>query len=109
LLVPLLPIILRKGPWFRLDDIYSKYYAPKKKSASFEQLAQEPPQEQEEPATKEPANSSKKHFFRPHMTDNQAKRKSSDSSIDELLQRHVDACLNSYDMVTGVSHWSSVG
>jgi hypothetical protein len=80
-------LFYRKGPWFRLDDIYSKYYAPKEKSSSFEQLAQE----QEEPATKEPPNASKKHFFRPHVTANQAKRKSSDSSIDpELLQQHIE-------------------
>lgn len=80
-------LFYRKGPWFRLDDIYSKYYAPKKKPASSEQLAEE----QEEPATKEPSNASKESFFRPHLTDNQAKRKSSDSSIDpELLDQHIE-------------------
>jgi hypothetical protein len=80
-------LFYRKGPWFRLDDIYSKYYAPKKKPASSGQLAQE----EEEPATKEPPNASKENFFRPHLTDNQAKRKSSDTSIDpELLEQHIE-------------------
>jgi hypothetical protein len=87
-------LFYRKGPWFRLDDIYSKYYAPKKKSVSSEQLAQEP-------GTKEAPNASKKHFFRPHIADNQAKRKSSDSSMDpELLQQHIERmCQLLSDMV----------
>jgi hypothetical protein len=80
-------LFYRKGPWFRLDDIYSKYYAPKDKGASFQQLEEE----QNPQATKEPPNASKENFFRPHLAGNQAKRKSLDSMIDqELLEQHID-------------------
>jgi hypothetical protein len=80
-------LFYRKGPWFRLDDIYSKYYAPKNKLTSSEQ----PAQEQGEAETKEPPNASKENFFQPHLNGNHAKRKSLDSNIDlELLEQHIE-------------------
>jgi len=81
-------LFYRKGPWFRLDDLYSKYYAPKEKAVLNQQLSG---QQKTEASSMEPSNASKENFFQPHVASaNQAKNITSKSVIDQaLLNQHI--------------------
>ncbi|KAL3905326.1 MAG: hypothetical protein SGILL_009722, partial [Bacillariaceae sp.] len=81
----------RKGPWFRLDNIYSSYYLPKRarqpQSALSDPNASNSPQQAQEAEEKKPMSPSK--FFLP-ASQRPKKKKSPPASKDKQLEAYID-------------------
>ena len=95
----------RKGPWFRIDDIYSRYYAPKKKapqqsqnsSATGEATSEATEASSEKESQESDTSHSKQSFFNKKAAPNskhKATTNKKDASLvinEDLFQQNLEA------------------
>ena len=78
-------LFYRKGPWFRIDDVYTRYYVPKKakKEGGENDVNNDTEGSETSPSAGDDSAASKQNFFRP--VSSFATSTTSDSSTTTLL------------------------